>query len=87
MDFSNPSRAQWYQTTVLYALLFEKKKEKTVPFRVKNPLEMHSTDALHLKTPCPFPSGNKSAPQRENTAFFMNTAIIRQNTHVITCTM
>lgn len=35
----------------------KKKREKKVRFRVKNPLEMHSTDALHLKTPCPFPLG------------------------------
>lgn len=36
---------------------FEKKWGKKVPFRVKNPLEMHSTDALYLKTSCPFPLG------------------------------
>lgn len=36
---------------------FEKEWGKKVPFRVKNPLEMHSTDALYLKTSCPFPPG------------------------------
>lgn len=56
MDFCNPRHAQQYQTTI-YMHYPLKKNNKKVPFRVKNPLEMHSTDALYLKTPCPFPLG------------------------------
>lgn len=77
VDFSNPRQAQWHQTTTVYMHYPLKKK---VPFRVKNPLEMHSTDALHLKTPCLFPLGINQF-HREKTQ--LSSVIIRQNTLLI----
>lgn len=56
VDFSNPRQVQWHQTS-LCALPFEKRWGGRVAFRVKNPLEMHSTDAHYLNTPCPLSSG------------------------------
>lgn len=54
------------------------KKERKSSLGWKPPLCNHNWCILPQNT-LPFTSGNKSAPQRENTAFFMSTAVIRQN--------
>lgn len=72
-DEHNGIKPQFTHTTLW-------KMRQKVPFRVKNPLQMHSTDALYLKAPCPFPLG-KNQFHRGKTLLASWTQLLLDRIH------
>lgn len=77
----NPNEHNGIKPQFICTTLWKKRKERKSPLGLKTPYALNWC-TLPQNT-LPFTSGNKSVPQRENTAFFMSTAIIRQNTRLM----
>lgn len=80
MDFSNPLPNKHNGIKPQFTLTTLSKMRQKVPFRVKNPLQMHSTDALYLKAPCPFPLG-KNQFHRGKTLLASWTQLLLDRIH------